>query len=81
MIEIIILLLAFPIGYLISWMAREELVQGKKWFKILIAISFFVGIFSLIYNLREIFYTSIFMIIVAGISLRKGSKNRERKFK
>ena len=46
--EIIILVLAFPIGYLIAWMARDELIAGRKWFLILMAIGIVGGVLSFI---------------------------------
>lgn len=35
----LILLAGFPAGYLLAWLARDELVKGKKWFFILAIVS------------------------------------------
>ena len=37
LLYVLILVLAFPTGYLLAWLAKDELVDGRKWF-ILIAI-------------------------------------------
>jgi hypothetical protein len=42
--EILILVLAIPVGYLLSWMARDELTQGRKWFKVIIVLSLILNL-------------------------------------
>ncbi len=37
LLYVFILVLAFPVGYLLAWLAKDELVAGRRWF-ILIAI-------------------------------------------
>ena len=71
MAEIIILLLAIPTGYLIAWLASDELVAGRKWFKALIIFSFLSGF--IFYFMDEIYITltNVFIIVVAFISLMK----------
>jgi len=39
LIYTLILLAAFPAGYLLAWLARDELVAGKKWFLLLAVVS------------------------------------------
>ena len=34
-----ILVAAFPVGYLLAWLARDELVSWKKWYILLAVIS------------------------------------------
>jgi len=36
---IFILLAAFPSGYLLAWLAKDELIAGQKWFIALAIIS------------------------------------------
>ena len=74
--EIIILLLGIPVGYLIAWLARDELVLGRRWFKILIILSFLVGITSYFLDSIYITLTMVFIIIVSFISLIKSRDKR-----
>ena len=76
LIEIIILLLAIPSGYLIAWLARDELEDGKKWFRILIIVSIISGIWFYLIGLFYISLTSGFIFIVSLISLIK-SKDKK----
>lgn len=69
--EIIILLIAIPIGYLIAWTARDELVQGRKWFKILIVLTFLCSVVFYIREERYSILAAAFIAIVSGISLWK----------
>ncbi len=75
-IEIILLLLAIPTGFLIAWLARDELVSGRKWFRVLIVVSVLVIIWSWLTSLIYIVWTMGFILIVALISLIK-SKDRK----
>lgn len=70
-IEIILLLLAFPAGYLIRWMAKDEIKAGRKWFVALICLFSVIGLIFLLNGTYYVALTSLFMIIVAGISLIK----------
>ncbi len=38
-LEIIILLLAIPAGLIVAWYSRDELIQGRPWFKMIIIVS------------------------------------------
>ena len=44
MLYIVILALSFPAGYLLAYMARDELVAGKKWFGLLAITSLIIAI-------------------------------------
>jgi len=71
LLDWIILILAIPSGYLIAWLARDELIQGRFWFKVLIYLSLIIGV---IFYFLERFYISLtmgFIIVVSAISLRK----------
>lgn len=76
LIEIIILLLAIPSGYLITWLARDELEDGRKWFRILIIISTVSGIWFYLIGLFYISLTLGFIFIVSLISFMK-SKDKK----
>lgn len=70
-IGILVLVLAFPIGFLLSKSTKEELKQGQKWFKIIIIFSFLGSIISLILKNDILFFSFLFIIIVTSRSLRK----------
>ncbi|MEI6850050.1 MAG: hypothetical protein WCK29_03350, partial [archaeon] len=61
----------FPIGYLIAWMCNDELVSGRKWFRIIIFVSLLVGIVSLFFGQWVLLCSMIFIFIVTSISLRQ----------
>ncbi len=70
-LEIIILVLAFPAGYLVAWMARDELIAGRKWFKTLIIIGLVLGLFFAVKNYKISYILSFFIVIVSFISYKK----------
>ena len=68
-IEIILLLLAVPVGLLISWMAKDELKSGRKWFGRIFVVSIALSGLFFVYNISYISLTCIFIAIVSLISL------------
>jgi len=76
---ILTLLAAFPTGYLLAYLARDELVSGRKWF-VLLAIA------SVVASLPVAFYSSLrFPIIlalffIAIISLLAAWKSYDKKW-
>ena len=70
LLAILILILSFPSGYLLAYLCKDELVQGRKWFKLLALISSILAIVFLFFNLT-VTLTCIFIIIVSLISLAK----------
>ncbi|MBI2631580.1 hypothetical protein HYW75_01095 [Candidatus Pacearchaeota archaeon] len=70
-LEIIILLLAIPIGLLLAWISKDELKDGRIWFKILIMLSLFGGIFFFLLRFSVIGLTLLFIFIVTIISYLK----------
>jgi len=73
--EILVLILAFPAGYLLAYLCRDELVTGRKWFRLLALISGWVGVFFLFFNFT-IAFSLFFIAIVSLISYEK-SKDRK----
>lgn len=69
--EIIILILAIPSGFLISWLCREELVSGRKWFKILIVLSVALGIGCGLFGYYAAAWTMGFAAVVSMVSYWK----------
>ena len=81
--EIIILLLAVPVGYLIAYWTRDELVQGRKWFKVLIVLAVLTGICFFLIGEKAMVWTSGFVFISTFVSLVKSRDKKwvGRKFK
>ena len=72
--EIIILLLGIPVGFLLAWLARDELSAGQKWFKALIILSVVVGAWMFLTGQAVVGWTCGFVVIVALIGLMKTHK-------
>lgn len=71
LLEIIILLCAIPVGYLISYLANDELVSGRNWFAAIIIIAFLIGVWFFLAKNYAITWTAGFVIIVTFISYLK----------
>ena len=75
-ISIAVLLLALPLGYLLAWLTREELVQGRLAFTMIMAASIVIIIallfVSLEINLKFSFvFALLFIFIASSISMWK----------
>jgi hypothetical protein len=69
LLEVILVLMSIPAGFLVSYLARDELVAGKRWFLALMALSFVgIGIFFFM-GLNSWAFTSGFIFIFTGVSL------------
>ena len=68
---VIEILLSIPTGYLLAWLCKDELIKGRKWFKIILFFSLFILIIMLIIGNYPIFFTMIFFIIMTLICLWK----------
>ena len=67
----LVLILAFPAGFLLAWLCKEELVPGRKWFLAIGIISLISGAIFLFFNLVSSL-TSFFIAIISFVSLIKG---------
>ncbi len=67
------IILAFPAGYLLAWMTRDELVKGRKFFELLLIASLIVLFASLLLENQRLAFAiilgMIFSMIVSLISL------------
>jgi FtsH-binding integral membrane protein len=70
LLSIGILVLGIPIGKLLAKMTKEELSSGKKWFMVLIMVSFVGVIISLIIKNDPLMFTFLFMIVVTSQSIK-----------
>ena len=81
MIEILLLILAIPAGFLIAYLARDELIVGRKWFRIIIILGLIAGTWFYITGERVVSLSSWFMGIIALVSLIKSNDKRWTKKK
>jgi len=61
----------FPIGMFLAKKTKEELRQGKKWFRILAIIGLAVGVLGLLIKDDALMFSSFFTAIVTSASLKK----------
>jgi len=73
-LEIILLLLAIPVGFLIAYLTPEELKEGQKYFKTIIITSVFVGGWFYLTGETYVAWSAGFMVIVSFISVLKNGK-------
>ena len=78
-IEIIILLLAIPAGFLIAYLCKDELADGRKWFRILIVSGIVLGAGFWIYGFYSEAWTSWFIMIVSFVSYVKSFDGKVRR--
>ena len=70
-IGVLVLILGIPIGNFLAKKTKEELKDGKKWFKLLIVLSLIGGFIGLIIGNDTILFTFFFIAIVTSRSLKK----------
>ena len=70
-IGIAFLLLGTPIGSYLAEKTKEELKQGRKWFKLIIVVSLVSSIVALIIQNDFLFFSFLFIALVTSRSLRK----------
>ncbi len=69
LISILILFLGVPIGNILRKYTKEEMNQGKKWFRYLVMFSLFGGFIGLVIGKDWIMFSSFFIAIVTSRSL------------
>lgn len=70
-LSIVIIVLAIPVGYLLAYLCKDELVKGRKWFRHLITSSIILSAASFFYGFPEFSITFLFILIVSWISYVK----------
>jgi uncharacterized membrane protein YhaH (DUF805 family) len=78
-IGIAVLFLGIPIGDILAKNTHEELKDGRKWFLLLILISFIGAIISLAYRADVLLFTFLFIAVVTSRSLGKKNIKKKRK--
>lgn len=81
---LLVILVAFPIGFLLAKLTKEELKSGRVWFQLVIVLAIVITIASICSKLclNDILITvtsMLFIIIIAGISLVKSKKRIVKK--
>ena len=69
--NVLIILLAIPAGFLIAYFARDELIQGRNWFVLIMILSVLFALLFLIINSYYITLTLIFILIATLVSYLK----------
>ncbi len=72
--EIFILLLAIPAGFLIAWLAHDELASGKRYFMVLCGLSLIGVVVFAFMGEGYLSWMWGFVFVVGGISLRNGMR-------
>jgi len=71
LIGILVLVIGFPIGNLLTNVTKEELQKGQKWFKVIIIISLSSGLIGLILKQDVLMFSFFFIAIVTSRSLKR----------
>ena len=78
LIYLVVLLTALPIGLMLAWLCKEELVDGRKWFNLMIISFILLGIISfVVFRDMPIVLSFSYMVLITGVSLYKG---KDKKF-
>jgi len=76
LIGIAVLAFGIPIGNILAKNTREELKDGRKWFVLLILLSFIGAVIALIFGEDSLLFTFLFIAIVTSRSL--GNRRTKR---
>jgi hypothetical protein len=77
LIAFVVLLVSFPVGYVLRYFTKDELKVGRKYFKIIWIVCLVGAIGMLFYSMADLLYkqavifTLLFMANVAFISWSK----------
>ena len=66
-----VLVLAFPIGDILAKKTKEELKQGREWFKLIVYASLAGGVVGMLIRNDVLMFSFFFMALVTSRSLRK----------
>ncbi|MDO8563935.1 MAG: hypothetical protein Q7R87_02915 [Nanoarchaeota archaeon] len=70
-IGLIVLALAIPVGMLVAYMARDELIDGRKWFNVLFIVGVLAGVWFFLTGKNAEGYSSLFVAIIVIVSYIK----------
>jgi hypothetical protein len=69
--QICLLVLAIPVGFLIAWLCRDELLSGRVWFRVLIIVSILSAIYFYLIGNSVITFSCLFILIISLVSFIK----------
>jgi len=69
LLVIVVLISSFPLGYLLAYLCRDELVQGRKWFLSLAVLSLISSFFVVFLNFKGKFAVILSLFYIAIVSL------------
>lgn len=70
-IEIGLLALAIPVGWLIAYLTKEELKDGRFWFRVICDVSLVLAALFLILKIDYLALTFFFIFISTAVSIWK----------
>ncbi len=70
-LSLVLLIFSIPVGFLLAHLARDELIQGRKWFKRVIVLALVTGIVLVFMQEYPGVLTCVFILIAAYISYKK----------
>ena len=71
LIGVAVLILAFPIGNILAKKTKEELKQGRIWFKIIVYVGLVGGVVGMFIGNDVLMFSFFFMALVTSRSLRR----------
>jgi hypothetical protein len=71
LIGIGVLILGIPIGIILAKKTKEELKEGRKWFKVIVLISSFGGLLGLVLGNDALMFSLLFIAVVTSAGLKK----------
>ena len=80
LIGIAILVLGWFIGNFLARITKEELKQGRKWFKLIIILSLIGAVVSLAFREDVLLFSFLFIAVVTSRSLMKEKKGKKKKY-
>jgi len=69
--EILVIFVAIPLGYWVAYLARDELVIGRKWFLLVMIVSAIMAVMSFVFRDTVIGFSSLFILLFTYISYWK----------
>jgi hypothetical protein len=70
LIGIVVLIMGVFIGNYLAKVTKEELKEGRRWFKVIILVSLIGGVFGLILRNDFLMFGFFFMAVVTSRSLK-----------
>jgi len=82
LLYIVVLVLAFPVGYLLAWLAKDELFSWRKYYITMAVISIILTLPVYLFNLFSTINLPIILTLffIAIISLMALWKSYDKKF-